>query len=216
LRRCGLDNCIEMVRHSPDRGIWVPIASTERARWLATNILPLEPQLRSWLRRVTPPGLEVDDLIQESYAKLAGLPADSQIVHPKAYLFQIAKRLISAYIRHSTVISIETMAETAQLFVSEVAFTPERILSGRQELERLYDAIARLPGPCRTVFVMRKFDDMPQKAIAAELRISENTVEKLMSRSLRMIVEYLQLREQHGEKDDVGLAPVESKGQRGA
>jgi DNA-directed RNA polymerase specialized sigma24 family protein len=63
---------------------------------------------------------------------------------------------------------------------------------------------------------MRKFDDMPQKAIAAELRISENTVEKLMSRSLRMIVEYLQLREQHGEKDDVGLAPVESKGHRGA
>ena len=170
----------------------MPIASTERARWLATNILPLEPQLRSWLRRVTPAGLEVDDLIQESYAKLASLPADSQIVHPKA------------------------MAETAQLFVSEVAFTPERILSGRQELERLYDAIARLPGPCRTVFVMRKFDDMPQKAIAAELRISENTVEKLMSRSLRMIVEYLQLPEQHGEKDDVGLAPVESKGQRGA
>jgi RNA polymerase sigma-70 factor (ECF subfamily) len=155
-------------------------------------------------------------LIQESYAKLASLPADSQILHPKAYLFQIAKRLISDYIRHSTVISIETMAETAQLFVSEVAFTPERILSGRQELERLYDAIARLPAPCRTVFVMRKFDDMPQKVIAAELRISENTVEKLMSRALRMIVEYLQLREQHGEKDDVRLAPVESKGQRGA
>ena len=104
---------MEMVRHSPYRGIWVPIASTERARWLAANILPLEPQLRSWLRRVTPPGLEVDDLIQESYAKLASLPADSQIAHPKAYLFQIAKRLISDYIRHSTVISIETMAETA-------------------------------------------------------------------------------------------------------
>jgi RNA polymerase sigma-70 factor (ECF subfamily) len=206
---------MEMVRHLPDGGIWVPIASTERARWLAVNILPLEPQLRSWLRRVTPPGLEVDDLIQESYAKLASLPADSQIVHPKAYLFQIAKRLISAYIRHSTVISIETMTETAQLFASEVAFTPERILSGRQELERLYDAIARLPGRCRTVFVMRKFDDMPQKAIAAELRISENTVEKLISRALRMIVEYLQQREQHGE-NDVRLASVESKGHRGA
>jgi RNA polymerase sigma factor (sigma-70 family) len=193
----------------------VPIVSTERARWLAANILPLESQLRAWLRRVTPPGLEVDDLIQEAYAKLASLPADSQISHPKAYLYQITKRLISDYIRHSTVISIETMAETTQLFVSEAAFTPERIVSGREELERLYDAIARLPGPCRTVFVMRKFDDMPQKAIAAELRISENSVEKRMSRALRMIVEYLQLREQRGENDG-RLAPVASKGQRGA
>jgi RNA polymerase sigma factor (sigma-70 family) len=204
-----------MVKHSPDWEIWVPIVSTERARWLAANILPLEPQLRAWLRRVTPPGLEVDDLIQDAYAKLAGLPAESQIVHPKAYLFQIAKHLISAYIRHSTVISIETMAETAQLFVSEVAFTPERILSGRQELERLYDAIASLPGPCRTVFVMRKFDDMPQKAIAAELRISENMVEKRMSRALRKIVEYLQLREACGD-GDVQLAPGDSRSQRGA
>jgi RNA polymerase sigma factor (sigma-70 family) len=193
----------------------VPTISTERARWLAANILPLESQLRAWLRRVTPPGLEVDDLIQEAYAKLASLPADSHIAHPKAYLYQITKRLISDYIRHSTVISIETMTETTQLFVSEVAFTPERIVSGREELERLYDAIARLPGPCRTVFVMRKFDDMPQKAIAAELRISENTVEKRMSRALRMIVEYLQLREQRGESDG-RLAFVASKGQRGA
>ncbi len=72
--------------------------------------------------------------------------------------------------------------------------TPERILSGRQELERLYQAIARLPGPCRSVFVMRKFDDKPQKAIAAELQISENTVEKRMSRALRMILEHLQAR----------------------
>lgn len=191
----------------------MPIVSTERARWLAVNILPLEPQLRAWLRRVTPPGLEVDDLIQDAYAKLASLPTDLQIVHPKAYLFQIAKRLISGYIRHSTVISIETMAETAQLF-SEVAFTPERILSGRQELERLYDAIARLPGPCRTVFVMRKFDDMPQKAIAVELRISENTVEKRMARALRMIVEYLQLQEPCGESER--LVPADTRSQRDA
>ena len=39
---------------------------------------------------------------------------------------------------------------------------------------------------------MRKIDGKPQKAIAAELRISENVVEKRMSRALRMILEELQ------------------------
>jgi RNA polymerase sigma factor (sigma-70 family) len=180
----------------------MPPVSTERARWLAIHILPLEAQLRAWLRRVTPRGVEVDDLIQEAYAKLASLPKDADIAYPKAYLYQITKRLITDHIRHSSVISIEALAEAAQISVLETGFSPERILSGRQELERLYQAIASLPVPCRTVFVMRKFDDMPQKVIAAELRISENTVEKRMSRALRIIIEYLQVSDRGVEKDE--------------
>jgi len=170
----------------------MPAISTERARWLATHILPLEPQLRGWLKRVTPPGLEGDDLIQEAYTKLAGLSSVLNITQPKAYLYQIVKRLISDHVRHANVVSIEAMAEVAQLSVLDECPTPERILSGRQELERLYGAIARLPGPCRSVFIMRKFEDKPQKAIAAELRISENIVEKRMSRALRMILAQFQ------------------------
>ena len=172
--------------------MWMPVVSTERARWLATHILPLEPQLRGWLRRVIPSGLEVDDLIQEAYAKLANLATVSTIAQPKAYVYQIVKRLISEHIRRANVVSIEAVAEAAECFQSEEGITPERILSGRQELERLYAVIAGLPGPCRSVFVMRKFDDKPQKVIAAELRISENSVEKRMSRALRIIMEQLQ------------------------
>lgn len=192
----------------------MPAISTERALWLAASILPLEAQLRAWLRRVTPRGLDVDDIIQECYAKLAGLPSDSQITHPKAYLFQIAKSLISDHIRHSAVISIEAMAEVSQVSVLEADFTPERIVSGRQELERLYRAISSLPRACRTVFVMRKFHDLPQKAIAAELRISENAVEKRMTRAIRMIVGYLQLGELSMEKP--ARLSVTKKDARGA
>jgi len=179
----------------------MPSVSRERAHWLATHILPLEAQLRAWLRRVAPRGIEVDDLIQEAYAKLASLPEDIRIAYPKAYLYQITKRLINDHIRHSTVISIEALTEAAQLSILETSFTPERILSGRQELDRLYQAIASLPDPCRAVFVMRKFDDMPHKVIAAELRISENMVEKRMSRALRIIIEHMQVSDRGVAKD---------------
>jgi len=170
----------------------MPAVSSERARWLAANMLPLEPQLRGWLRRVTPPGLEIDDLIQEAYAKLAGLATVENITQPKAYLYQIVKRLVSDHLRRANVISIEAVAEMAQLSVLDESPTPERILSGRQELERVFRAIVALPSACRVVFVMRKFDGKSQKAIAAELQISENIVEKRMSRALRMILEQLQ------------------------
>jgi RNA polymerase sigma factor (sigma-70 family) len=169
----------------------MPEVSTELARWLAAHILPLEPQLRGWLKRVTPPGLEVDDLIQEAYARLAGLATLESITQPKAYLYQIVKRLIADHIRRASVVSIDAAAELAEMSVLEDEMTPERIISGRQELERVYAAIVALPNSCRTVFVMRKFDDQPQKAIASELHVSENIVEKRMMRALQMLLENL-------------------------
>ena len=169
----------------------MPAISTARAQWLAIHIMPLEPQLRRWLKRAAPHALEADDLIQEAYAKLASLTTVSNITHPKAYLYQTVKHLILDHIRRSKLVSIEAMAEINQPTVLEEGLTPERIVSGRQELERLYRAIARLPAACRSVFLMRKFDDMPQKAIAVQLRVSENTVEKHMVRALRMILEDL-------------------------
>jgi len=173
----------------------MPAISTARAQWLAIHIMPLEPQLRRWLKRAAPHALEADDLIQEAYAKLASLTTVSNITHPKAYLYQTVKHLILDHIRRSKLVSIEAVAEISQSTVLEEGLTPERILSGRQELERLYRAIARLPAACRSVFLMRKFDDMPQKAIAAQLRVSENTVEKRMVRALRMILEDLKTTE---------------------
>ncbi len=181
----------------------MPELPKARAHWLATNILPLEPQLRAWLRRAVPHGLDVDDLIQEAYAKLVSLPADTQIEYPKAYLYTIAKRLIAHQVRRLGVIPIAALTEMAQLDVVEAAFTPEQIVSGRQEIERLYRAISALPSPCRTVFIMRKFDDMSQKAIAAQLRISENAVEKRMSRALRKLLAYMQSE----ENEKTTLAP---------
>jgi RNA polymerase sigma factor (sigma-70 family) len=192
----------------------MPEVSTELARWLAANILPLEPQLRGWLKRVTPPGLEVDDLIQEAYAKLAGLTTVTSITQPKAYLYQIVKRLITDHIRHANVVSIEAAAELAQLSVIEEPVTPERIVSGRQELERVYEAIVALPSLCRTVFIMRKFEDQPQKAIAAALNISENVVEKRMMRALRMILD--NLKQARGESENPHSAEPERRERRDA
>jgi RNA polymerase sigma factor (sigma-70 family) len=170
----------------------MPVITTERALWLAANILPLEPQMRGWLKRVSPAGIEIDDLIQEAYAKLAALATVENIAQPKAYFYQIVKRLMGEYVRTAHVVSIDAAAEISQLSMVDQDFSPERIVSGRQELERFYRAVIALPRPCRAVFIMRKFDDKPQKTIALELGISENVVEKRMSRALRMLLAQLQ------------------------
>src|SRR3546814_3209048 len=63
----------------------------ERTRWFFRSILPHEPALRAWLGRCMVPGIDPDDIIQESYAILAGLDRVDSIQHTRAYLFQIAR-----------------------------------------------------------------------------------------------------------------------------
>lgn len=170
----------------------MPAISHQRAHWLARYILPLEPQLRAWLVRAVPGGLQPDDVIQEAYAKLAVLPSVLDIQQPKAYLFQVARRVISEHIRRAHVIPIETMAELACMPAEQEGRSPERIVSAHQELERLCSAVDNLSGACRTVFILRKIEEMTHKEIAAHLKISERCVEKRLARALKGIMKSLQ------------------------
>jgi RNA polymerase sigma factor (sigma-70 family) len=166
----------------------IKLLSSERAQWLAANILPLEPLVRAWLWRVTPAGLEPDDVIQEAYTKIACLESTAHIIQPKPYFFRVVKSLILEYLRHSQVVAIESVAEVTELPISREEASPERIVSGRQQLERLFHLIEELPAGCREVFKLRKFEDLSQREIATRLRISENTVEKQLARALRLLL----------------------------
>ncbi|CCW20018.1 hypothetical protein EBBID32_43890 [Sphingobium indicum BiD32] len=47
------------------------------ALWLAREILPHETALRRWLRKRVPEDLTMDDVVQETYARLATISAPS-------------------------------------------------------------------------------------------------------------------------------------------
>jgi RNA polymerase sigma factor (sigma-70 family) len=160
----------------------------DRAQWIASRIIPIEPEIRGWLRRVTPASLEIDDVIQEAYAILWGLSDVSHIGNPRAYLYQVVKSVVSELLRRAGPPAVRNTLELHAPLEPEEGLTPERILSGRQELDRLYRAIMRLPEPARTIFVMRKIDNVPQKVIAERLRVSEHVVENHVARGLRTIL----------------------------
>jgi RNA polymerase sigma-70 factor (ECF subfamily) len=164
------------------------LITTDRARWIAANILPHDALLRGWLHRLVPAGLDPDDIAQEAYARLASLPSVAHVTQPKAYLFQVAKSLIWEHLRRSRVVDIVAMADFDHLPALIEEMSPERIISGREELERVFCAVKALPAACRQVFELRKFEDLTQRAIAERLGISESSVEKHLSRALRLVV----------------------------
>src|ERR1700748_2086643 len=87
------------------------IVSDGRAAWLAQNVLPHEPSLRAWLSRRKVFDLEVDDIVQETYAKLAALPAVEGIREPRSYMFQTANSIILGHLRRSRIVSISAAAD---------------------------------------------------------------------------------------------------------
>ncbi|RYG32998.1 MAG: RNA polymerase subunit sigma-24, partial [Burkholderiales bacterium] len=81
----------------------------ERTRWFLRQILPHEPALRRWLGRRQGTGIDVDDVIQESYAVLSERASIEDIRHPRAYLFQIANSLVVRHVRRARVVSIQAV-----------------------------------------------------------------------------------------------------------
>lgn len=160
--------------------------SDDRALWLGRFILPHEPALRAWLSRRRVGDLGVDDIIQEAYAKLITLPSVEGIRNPKTYLFQVARSVIATNLRGVKVVTI-TVSDPEVFDLAADEPSAEVQLSDRQELQRLIEAIAALPEPTRTIFRLRRIEQLPQREIAERLRMPESTVEKHISRALMQI-----------------------------
>lgn len=163
------------------------VPSLERTRWLARWILPHEGELRNWLSRRPLVGLDVDDVVQESYAILAGLGSVSHIRNPRTYLFEVAKSVVLMALRRSRIVSFSTLTDVESLEVPCDAPGPDAVVAGRQELERIATFIATLPPKCREVFTLRKVHELSQREVAHRMGISESTVEKHMGKALRLL-----------------------------
>ncbi|WP_297510342.1 RNA polymerase sigma factor [uncultured Caulobacter sp.] len=164
------------------------LASHERAIWLARNALPHEPALRAWLSRRPLAGLEVDDIVQETYAILAALPAVDHIVNARTYMFEVAKSVVLRALRRRRVVAFEALAEIESLDPPSAEASPETVTSDRQELSRIAALIAGLPAKCREAFTLRKVHGLSQREVARRMGISENTVEKHVGKGVGVLM----------------------------
>ena len=166
----------------------------ELNRWFTEKVLPHEPALRAWLRGLFPTLPDVDDLVQETYVRVLRARAGAPIESTKAFLFTTARNLALDDCRHRQVISFEPIAEFERLHVLEDRPGVSETVGRRQELELLTQAIQLLPERCRQVLTLRKIYGLSQKEIAAQLGISEHTVEAQVGNGVRRCAEFLALR----------------------
>lgn len=164
-------------------------ASDERALWLGRHVLPHEAALRTWLRRRRLQGLEVDDIIQETYSRLIAAQSVQHVLDAKSYTFQIASSVVIDHLRRMKVVPISSVPDLDYLEVVSEEPSPERQAIDREELHRLAHMIASLPGKVRDVFTLRRVHGLSQREVAQRLGLSESTVEKHMARGFLIMLE---------------------------
>lgn len=165
-------------------------ADGDRTLWFLRNILPHEPALRGWLSRSTTPGVDPDDVIQESYSILAALESVDGIRYPRAYLFQVARSIITRHVRRARIVPIHAVEDLERLYPPDDEASPEQRAIDRDELRRLASAIAAMPPKTQQAFILRRVNGLSQREVAARMRISENTVETHISRGVLFLIDW--------------------------
>lgn len=156
-------------------------------QWIGSQILPHEADVRAWLQRTRLGKEEIEDVLQESYCRMAKLVSVDHVQSPRGYFFTVAKNIVLMRLRHARVVHIDTVDEIDRLEVMSEAPSPEQIAVGRGELARVYRLIAALPARCRKIFELRKIQGLPQKEIARIMGLSETIIENEAAKGLRLI-----------------------------
>jgi len=162
--------------------------NADRVAWICSDVLPHERALRSWLRSYQVIDADISDIVQETYAVLASMERVDHIVDVKTYMFSVARNLMLRGLRSKRVISIDAMAEIELSELESTEPSLEMQADSGRELQRVAEHLEALPPKCRQAFLLRKVDGLSQAQIAAEMGISENTVEKHLGKALRMLL----------------------------
>jgi RNA polymerase sigma-70 factor (ECF subfamily) len=172
----------------------VPPVDPETARWFEAEVRPHESELRAYLRATFSGHLDVDDLVQETYARLLQAREQAPVRSPKPYLFATARNAAFDFFRRRKIVAIDGIAEIELLPVFEDRPGVAEAVCHDQELQLLAEAIQALPERCRRVLTLRKLHGLSHREIARQLGIAENTVNAQIAIGVLRLRDYLRAR----------------------
>lgn len=165
--------------------------AAERARWFAAEVQPYRSSLREYVRAAFPTLGDAEDVVQESFFRLWRLKTETQIRSAKAFLFTVARNIALDTVRRARVSPVFAVPDLAALPVMEEGADVRGAASRSEDVALLAEALQTLPPRCREIIILRKFQNLPQKEVAARLGISELTVQEQVYRGLRRMEKFL-------------------------
>jgi RNA polymerase sigma factor (sigma-70 family) len=131
------------------------------------------------------------DMAQDAYVRFLKYEGATTIESPSAMLFRIAGNIAADHGRAAT-LRRRLRSFDADAYDAEIASenpSAERELAAEQIVAAVRLAIAALSPQCRNVFLLSRLDGLTYSEIAVRCQISTKTVEKHVSRALRVCAE---------------------------
>ncbi|WP_065204370.1 RNA polymerase sigma factor [Shewanella woodyi] len=136
--------------------------------------------------RIVPPH-EIEDIVQETYVRLCQVENKESINSAKSFMYKMARNLALDHQKRANVRLVDSVDDWHEF---------EKALCDRHdevydkaitslEFDNFCEAVRLLPLQCRKVFVLKKVYGYSQREIAAELELSESTVEKHISQGIK-------------------------------
>lgn len=148
------------------------------------------PALRRYFQRKVGPA-EVDDLVQDVFLKMQGRGATAK-ENPEnieGYLFRTAANVLVSHFRKRTTQGWNRLDPLEDFPDPLDEVSPERVLIGRQAVDRVAVALQALPPRARQAFLLHRFEELTYPLIAARMGISVKAVEALVARAMQRLGE---------------------------
>lgn len=142
---------------------------------------------RFFQRRINDPA-EVDDLVQEVFLRLTRRGSLQDIANLEGYVFQTAANVLRDRLRQRLSHQVAQHEEISEDHPEDAAFTPERVLLGKEAIQQLSQALFELPERTRTVFFLCRIEGIPYAEVGERLGISLSAVNKHMARAIEFLM----------------------------
>ena len=140
--------------------------------------------LRAFVRRRVGSAAAAQDIVQETWLRVAADPPQREPEQPLAYLYRVAANLAVDRLRRERLEARHREPGPPSADRAETAPGPEQVAAAREELAILERAVAELPDRCRATFLLYRGRGLSMRETAARLGISEKTVEKHIARAM--------------------------------
>lgn len=159
----------------------------ELKAWFVSAVLPLEPNLLAYIRRYTKERDDARDILHDVYESALAGASKGRPQHTRAYIYAIARNSLITRARRAQVVSFELVADLDALHLDHDLLTPERHVSGREELHRIIQGMEQLPSRCREMVRLRKVEGLSIREIAMQLDVSIKAVERQLTVGMRAL-----------------------------
>ena len=157
------------------------------AELVALHGVPLE----KFLARKLGNPEDAAEVAQDAFLRLHRMQEPENLDNARAFLFQVANNLAIDQLRRRKLYFRFLNAEKnlapegEPIDINAIAASPEHIISAREKLAAIYQAVDELPFKVKQAFLLHRSKGMSYNDIASQMDVSVSSVEKYILQALK-------------------------------